>query len=127
MTWVVDPLERRRAERDRLVARARAHVVRIAGRIPVLAAAVAGSVARGDFNVWSDVDIVIVSDALPEPGPSRAELLGAGAPAGIEPHGYTTSEFARAIDRDDRLAREAVEYGVLLLGRLPPDRQSPSS
>jgi uncharacterized protein len=127
MTWVADPLERRRAERDRLVAMARAHVERIAGRIPVAAAAVAGSVARGDFNVWSDVDVVVVSDALPDPGPSRAEVLGDGAPAGIEPHGYTTSEFDRAVSRGDRLAREAVEHGVVLLGRLPPDGGPPSS
>lgn len=127
MTWVADPLERRRAERDRLVATARAYVERVAGRIPVLAAGVAGSVARGDFNVWSDLDVVIVSDELPEPGPSRAEVLGEGAPPGVEPHGYTTSEFARAIDRGDRLAQEAVECGVLLLGRLPPDVDSPSS
>ena len=127
MTWVADPLERRRAERDRLVATARAYVERVAARIPVLAAGVAGSVARGDFNVWSDLDVIIVSDDLPEPGPSRAEVLGEGAPAGVEPHGYTMSEFARAIERGDRLAQEAVEYGVLLLGRLPPEGDSPSS
>lgn len=24
-----------------------------------------GSVARGDFNLWSDVDVLVVSDALP--------------------------------------------------------------
>jgi hypothetical protein len=127
MAWVADPLERRRAERDRLVATARRHVERIARRIPVVAAGVAGSVARGDFNVWSDVDVVIVSDALPEPGPARAEVLGEGAPAGIEPHGYTTSEFALALDRGDRLACEAVQHGVLLRGRLPPDGPSPPS
>jgi predicted nucleotidyltransferase len=121
MSWVVDPLERRRAERDRLLAMARGHVEQIAGRLQLVGAAVAGSVARGDFNVWSDVDVVVVSDGLPEAGPARAAVLGDAAPAGIELHGYTTSEFARALDRGDRLAREAVEHGVLLLGRLPRD------
>jgi predicted nucleotidyltransferase len=119
MTWTADPLERRRAERDRLLARARTHVEGLARRMPVMGAAVAGSVARGDFNVWSDVDIVLVSEALPNPGPARAEALGRDAAPGLELHGYTPLEFARAIDRGDRLAREAMERGVILVGALP--------
>jgi predicted nucleotidyltransferase len=119
MSWTADPLERRRAERDRLLARAREHVEGLARRMPVAGAAVVGSVARGDFNVWSDVDIVVVSDALPAPGLARAEALGRDAPPGLELHGYTLPEFVRAIDRGDRLAREAMERGVILVGALP--------
>ena len=80
---------------------------------------VAGSVARGDFNLWSDVDVVIVSDALPGPGPDRATALGAGVPPHVEPHGYTTTEFRRGLARGDRLAREAMAHGARLHGTRP--------
>jgi uncharacterized protein len=119
-SWTADPLERRRAQRDRLLSQAREHVERVAGRLDLVGAAVAGSVARGDFNVWSDVDLVVVSDDLPEPSLARAEALGDGAAPGLQVHGYTRSEFARAIERGDRLAREAVTQGVLLFGALDP-------
>jgi hypothetical protein len=59
-----------------------------------------------------------VSDGLPPPGPARGEALGDAVP-GLELHGYTSAEFARALDRGDRLAREAMERGVVLIGALP--------
>jgi uncharacterized protein len=118
MAWRADPLDRRRAERDRRIACAREHVEALARRMPLRGAAVAGSVASGDFNLWSDFDVVVVSDALPAPGSARATALATGAAPGLELHGYTSAEFARALARGDRLAREAVERGVLLTGEL---------
>jgi hypothetical protein len=119
MSWTADPLAARRAERERMLGRARSYVSQLRRRIPLEAAAVGGSVARGDFNVWSDVDVVLVSDALPEPGPQRAALLGSCAGPGVEPHGYTSAEFRHALARGDRLARETADSGVALLGELP--------
>ncbi|MBA2317030.1 MAG: nucleotidyltransferase domain-containing protein [Euzebyales bacterium] len=55
------------------------------------AVAVFGSVARGDFNVWSDVDVLIVADGLPDDYWSRLVVLG-DAPCGIEPVAWTSSE-----------------------------------
>ena len=118
MTWTTDPLERRRGEREDRLSRARAQVERLNERLPVIGAAVAGSVSRGDFNLWSDVDVVVVSDELPAPGPARGDALGVAA-SGLELHGYTSAEFARALERGDRLAREAVERGVVLFGAIP--------
>jgi predicted nucleotidyltransferase len=92
--------------------------------MPLSAAVVAGSVARGDFNLWSDVDVVVVSDALPAQGDERAELLARDAEPGLEVHGYTGAEFARALERGDRLVLEAAELGVVLAGRLPAGEQS---
>jgi predicted nucleotidyltransferase len=85
----------------------------------VRAAVVAGSVARGDFNLWSDIDLVVISDSLPASGPEREETLALDAAPGLELHGYTTAEYVRALERGDRLALEASERGVLLEGRLP--------
>ena len=119
MTWTRDPLVARRAERERLIGIARAHAEQLATRLPLTAAAVAGSVARGDFNVWSDVDLVVVSDALPARWLERGALLDEGRPGAVEVHGYTTEEFLRAVDGGDALAREARAAGVGVHGAWP--------
>jgi predicted nucleotidyltransferase len=81
-----------------------------------VAAAVAGSVARGDFNLWSDIDLVVVAHGLPARAPERAGLLLEDAPARVQPVGYSPEEFALAVRRGDRLACEALERGVILTG-----------
>ncbi len=106
----------RRRERERLIELARDHVRRLSERIPVVAAAVAGSVARGDFNLWSDVDLVVISDRLPARIPDRSALLAADAPAGVQVVGYTSEEFRRALRRNDALATSVVREGVRLRG-----------
>ncbi len=52
-----------------------------------------GSVARGDFNFWSDVDVLVVAERLPENLLERQALLLQLAPEGVEPIGYTLAEF----------------------------------
>jgi predicted nucleotidyltransferase len=102
---VPDVLAERRRERERLIDLAREYVESLAARHPVDAAVVVGSVARGDFNVWSDVDVVVVAEGLPE-----------RAPPGIQPVGFSRSEFRRALAKRSRLAHEALDRGVVLLG-----------
>lgn len=106
----------RTRERERLIGLACTYVERLSRRHRVLAAAVVGSVARGDFNVWSDVDVVVVAEGLPERAPDRGLLLTADAPGGVQPVGFTPEELAEALRRGNPLAREAVGAGVLLLG-----------
>jgi predicted nucleotidyltransferase len=109
-------LEDRRRHRDRLIGLAKEYVERLSGRIPLVAAAVVGSVARGDFNVWSDVDIVVVVEDLPQRAPDRGSLLISEARDGIQPIGFTPEEFERAWRKRNALAREAVQHGVSLQG-----------
>jgi uncharacterized protein len=111
-----DPLVARRRERERLLATAREYVERLSARLPVVAAAVAGSVARGDFNVWSDVDVVVVAEGLPARAPDRGGLLLEHAPGGIQPVGFTPDEFLAAWKAGNPLIRETVEAGVVLAG-----------
>ncbi len=113
---MAEVLAARRRERERLIELARGYVRGLSGRIPVLAAAVVGSVARGDFNVWSDVDVVVISDGLPARIPDRSAVLAADAPAGVQAVGYTQEEFRRALARGDPLATSAVREGVALRG-----------
>lgn len=114
-----DILARRVAQRERLVAKAREHVERLSKRRKVTAAVVVGSVARGDFNVWSDVDVIVLIDTLPDRAPDRVALANDGAPTGVQVVAYTSVEFADAIRRRNRMAIEAIEDGILLYGELP--------
>lgn len=113
---MVDPLAGRRAERTRLLGLAREYVERAGRRMPLVAAAVVGSVARGDFNVWSDVDVVLVAEGLAEHAVERQGSLLEGAPPGVQPVGFTPPEFRAALAKGNPLAVEAVERGVPLVG-----------
>jgi predicted nucleotidyltransferase len=109
-------IEERRAERQRLLGVAREYVKRLARRVDLVSAAVTGSVARGDFNVWSDIDVVVVAVDLPPRAPDRAALLLEGAPPRVQPVGYTPAELRHALARGNALVREAVDHGFLLHG-----------
>jgi hypothetical protein len=113
---VADLLAERRREQDELVELARIYLERLSARIVVAAAAVVGSVARGDFNVWSDVDVVVVSEALPPRAPDRAALLVADAPPRVQAVGFTRDELRGALRRGNPLALEAVRSGIVLEG-----------
>jgi predicted nucleotidyltransferase len=108
-------IEERVAERERLIGLARAHVLRLAGELDVRQAAVVGSVARGDFNVWSDVDVVVVAEGLPARTPDRLELLMADRPPRVEVMGFTPAELVEARRRRNPLVRELDSIGVPLL------------
>jgi len=101
---VAEVLAQRERQREQLLGLARAYVQQLAVRVPVVAAAVVGSVARGDFNVWSDVDVVVVAEGLPARAPDRAAVLAADALPGVQPVGFTPEEFRRAWERTRAVA-----------------------
>jgi predicted nucleotidyltransferase len=88
--------------------------------VPVTAAYIAGSIARGDFNVWSDIDVVVVARVLPDDGLDRLDLF-VDAPARVQVIAYRPDEFDRAERRRDPLATEAVSSGIDLLAGLPEE------
>lgn len=111
-----DILAARREEWARLRSRARDYLTRLSRRMPVRAAALVGSAARGDFNLWSDIDVVVVSDDLPADPLERPLALSTVAPPGVQPIGFTEQEFRGAYLRGNPFAREAVTGGVILCG-----------
>lgn len=113
---MAEALADRRRERERALGLARSYVEQLSLRLPLVAAAVVGSVARGDFNVWSDIDIVVVAETLPLRAPDRGAVLVTDAPAGVQPVGFTPEEFERAWTKGNTLVREAAEHGVALTG-----------
>ena len=114
---MAEVLASRRREQERLIELARSYAERLSVRVPLAAAAVVGSVARGDFNVWSDVDVVVVAEPLPTRSPERSGLLLEDAPAGVQPVGFTPEEFEAAWRARNPLVREAVGLGVVLAGK----------
>ena len=74
-----------------------------------------GSIAKGDFGVGSDVDILIVSDLLPKNFQKRLKILfllnDTFAP--IEPVGYTSEEFKKMISKGHPTALDAI-HGIIL-------------
>ena len=116
MSWAADVLARRGAERDALIERARAFVDELGEHLDIRAASIGGSVARGDFNVWSDVDVLLVVDDLPERLPDRLALLWEGRPPRVQPVGLTPSELEARYAAGDPLVVEVVERGVPLRG-----------
>lgn len=114
--WAEALLAERRRTRDALIAKARAFVETLARGGDLLAAVVYGSVARGDFNVWSDVDLLLVlRSPRRKPGDSLA-AAAASAPAGIQVVTWTPEEFIQAHRRGNPIAREALTVGEVLHG-----------
>ncbi len=108
-------LEARRQQQARYIALARDYARRLEGRLcRPLTAIVIGSVARGDFNLWSDVDVVVIAGDLPAGPLMRSAILYADAEPAIEPKGYTYAEFARLLAAGHPLAREAAESGIVV-------------
>lgn len=114
---VVEERRRRRAELLDVVQR---WAVELQGRLPELAAVVVvGSVARGDWNKWSDIDVLVVVGSLPDRWPERAELLSP-VPPWVAPIAWTVGELAEARRRRNPIAVEADTVGVVVEGALPP-------
>jgi predicted nucleotidyltransferase len=107
-------VDRRRAERDEMIEAARTYARNKVGAMSIHAASVVGSVARGDFNQWSDVDVVIVGEGLPARFPDRIALFS-DSPAGIEVFAYTPRELEQERERKNTIVLEAGDIGIDLL------------
>jgi predicted nucleotidyltransferase len=71
-----------------------------------------GSYARGDFNLWSDVDVLLVSDVFPERPLDRLKMVD--PPEGVEIIPLTLKDFYRLLKRRNPLVVDAQKYGVIL-------------
>jgi len=106
--------EERKAEREERLSRAKKFAEEAAKTLGAITAWVYGSVARGDFNLWSDVDVLLIAEKLPEHPLDRAALLFRWAPAGVEPRGLTKSEFEKALEKKDAQLLCALKDRVLI-------------
>lgn len=108
-------IARRHAERAALIARAQRFARRLDPALAVRAVVVFRSVARGDFNDHSDIDVLVVAEHLPQRSLDRSAVLGE-APDPIQPVAWTPQEWLGEVERGNPVATEAREHGVWLLG-----------
>lgn len=113
-------VERRRAEQNQRIEVAATWARALATRLDVSAVVVFGSTARGDFNKWSDIDVLVVSAALPRGARRRLEVLMADAPPGLQPVGWTPAELDLRRARRDPIVLECDSVGRVVLGSLTP-------
>ncbi len=106
---------RRRAEQETLISRARHFAEGLDAGLGVQAVVVVGSVARGDFNRWSDVDVVVIAEGVGGSLLERLEQLGP-RPGRIEPSVWLPEEGRARLARADPMAVEAIERGIWLVG-----------
>lgn len=119
--WV---LRRRRGERDALLEHARAFASGLPPRLDVRAVVVFGSVARGDFNKWSDIDVLVVADGCTGTPLQRHASLDP-VPGRIHPVAWTSTEFRERLGRGDPIATEAMAVGSWLHGS--PEEVAPAT
>lgn len=78
-----------------------------------------GSFARGDFNLWSDVDVIVVSDAFEGVRPlDRYDLLP--AVERVEPVPVTLQEFRKMLSKPSW--RYALRDAVIIVDPLGVER-----
>lgn len=108
--------------REKVIAEAREW----AGRLPLKVTAIlVGSYARGDFNLWSDIDIILISDSFKGNPIQRLKELNVLPAYQIIP--LTPEEFKRLLEKKDPLAVEALKIGVILREDVKIDDLSVSS
>lgn len=86
-------IQLRKKERKNLLKKAEKYLKKLEKRIGPLSGVVFGSVSRGDFNDASDIDVVVIAEELPTHPVRRLEVLLTPWVPGIDPKGYTPSEF----------------------------------
>ncbi|MDQ6909833.1 MAG: nucleotidyltransferase domain-containing protein, partial [Actinomycetota bacterium] len=105
-------VERRRREQAAAFDAARRYAKAVAAELPVSEVVVFGSYARGDFNTWSDIDVLVISDQLPDDTRTRSDLLWRYVEGNVSPLGWTVSEHDARRRMRDPIAVEVDAVGV---------------
>ena len=87
-----------------------------------------GSVARGDFNEWSDIDVLVITkDEIPLKPVERLDYIYEclEKEPRIEPVILTYDEFVRLLAKRNPLIVEAMEKGIVLADNISISRKSP--
>lgn len=88
-------LERRYREWEERLQEARRYAERVREVLGEARVFLFGSVARGSFNLESDIDLLVVSSRLPKDPLERLALLQGLGEGRVEARGLTPEEFAR--------------------------------
>ena len=101
-------IEKRIEERKRIIRKAQEYSLTFEFKTTVI---LIGSYARGDFNLWSDVDVMIIGDFNGSP---LDRLKNIDFPLGYEIIPLTEEEFYKMKNRNNKLVKDALAEGVIL-------------
>ena len=101
-------IEKRKQIRAKIIKEAKEWAESLKGKYTAI---LIGSYAKGDFNIWSDVDIVLISDFKGNP---LERLKSIDMPAGYEIIPLTFEEFMRLLSKKDPIAKDAIKYKLIL-------------
>lgn len=105
----MEVVERRKKLREEVIIKAS----KWAKNLPFKATAILiGSYTRGDFNLWSDVDILLISNDLK--GKPLERLKSLTVPAGFQVIPQTPKEFKTNLKKKSPMAIEAIKSGIVL-------------
>ncbi len=82
-----------------------------------MTAIIIGSTAKGDFNQWSDVDLVLVSDRFPENPIDRFRMVELKILPGIEPIPLRTADLMKLVEKGSPVVEDMVR-GIFLVDDL---------
>ncbi len=111
-------IQLRKKERKNLLKKAEKYLKKLEKRIGPLSGVVFGSVSRGDFNDASDIDIVVIAEELPTHPVRRLEVLLTPWVPGIDPKGYTPSEFEQLKQKGNPFIQLVLEEGIILIDEI---------
>lgn len=111
-------LERRKRQQMKRVEIAKQFVQRLRAEIGPITAWVYGSVAKGTFKSWSDIDVFVVAENLPSHPLKRFEVLYRFVEGDVEPKAWTLSEFLSRLERGDKQLLMMLSHRILLVDEL---------
>ena len=114
-------IEERRRERERALREAKKFADCVAEKLGRITVILYGSYARGDFNEWSDIDVLVVAEEnLPRNPLRRLDLIEdclKQAPT-VEPLLLTIDELERLVEKRNPAVVEALSKGTPLVNGL---------
>ena len=109
----------RKVERKEAIREAKEFTLCISRKLGKLIAILFGSYARRDFNIWNDIDILVITENLPRNPLERLDLITECLRLypRVEPIIITIEEFIKKRDRDPAII-EASQKGIMLIDTL---------
>ena len=109
----IDEMIRQRAmEREGVIEELRSYAEKLRRRLGKLTMILYGSYARGDFNLWSDIDVIIVSEHFKSKDFVVRCVELEDAPPRLEPICWTPEEAVKALTKP--WWREALRHGIFI-------------
>ncbi len=104
----MEVLERRRKKREEVINRAREYSLELPFKCSAI---LIGSYARGDFNLWSDIDLLVVGEFSTNPVERYRDI---DFPPGFEVIPVRLEEFHTSLSARKYMIVEAARTGIIL-------------